>query len=141
MVDLHRDVVEIAVNVQSRLDSGTTSDGVDPRSGVGLRDTNSRDVLALGTWRHTKGTTGERCRSVVIDNCTNSTGSTSKSRLETKLASTTLDERDLALYLSRVVGGLATQFVDRDELGGDVATGRVLEECGVVLGAITVISP
>ena len=57
ILDLHRDVVEIAVNVQRRLDSGTTGDGIDPRSGVGLRDTDGRDVLALGAWRNTKGST------------------------------------------------------------------------------------
>jgi hypothetical protein len=34
--NLHCDVVEITVNVQSRLDSRTTGDGIDPGSGVGL---------------------------------------------------------------------------------------------------------
>jgi len=132
----HGDVVEIALDVQRRLNSGAASNSIDPRSGVGLRDTSSGDVLALRTWWHAESATSKRRRGVVIDDGSDGTCGTGKSRLEAELTSTTLDKRDLALYLSRVVGSFAAQCVDRDDFGRDIATGRVLEEGGFVGSAV-----
>ena len=77
-LNLHGDVVDVALNVQSDLDRLTASDTLDPSGGVGLVDTCSRDVITLRARRRAKGTAAERLRGVVVDDGTGGAGSTSE---------------------------------------------------------------
>lgn len=129
-VDLHSDVVDVALNVQSDLDRLAASDTLDPGGGVGLVHASSRNVVTLRARRRAKGTAAKRLRGIVVDDCTSSAGSTSESGLLTEWTSTSLNESDLALDLSRVVGCLATKVGNGDELGGDYSTRGVLEDRG-----------
>jgi hypothetical protein len=127
-LNLHGDIVDVAINVQSHLDSLATSDALDPGSGIGLSDTNSWDIVTFRARRRAKGTTTKRRRSIVVNDGTGSAGNTSKRGLQTELAGTTRNKSNLALDLSRVVGGLATKIGNGNELSSNHAAGRVLEE-------------
>ena len=129
-LNLHSDVVDVAVNIQSDFNGLAANYTLNPRGCVGLVNTHSGHVVTLRARGRAKGTASKRLGNIVVDDGTSSAGSTSKSGLLTEWTGATLNQSNLALDLSRVVGCLAAKIGDGDELSGYFCTRRVLEDPG-----------
>ena len=126
------DDLDVSQNVQSGGDLVTAGELGEVALTQLLSNANGRDIGTLGARRRAKSG-GDGASDVVVNNGTDCTSATSKSRLQAKVTATAGDEGDVASEAGRVVGCFTTEVADGDQGRSNRTIGRVgvLEEVGL----------
>jgi hypothetical protein len=126
------DDLDVSQDVQSGGDLGTAGELGEVALTQLLADSNSGDISALRTRRRAKGGR-DGASHVVVDNGTDSTSATSKSRLQAKVTAATGDERNVASDAGRVVRCFTAKVAHGDQWGSNktICGVGVLEEVGL----------